>query len=186
MARQPVPDVLPAGEPPLSVWPLDPSDLTLCSWGSPFPPEHHQVLNCRVSDSVYRVLMKFKAPPFSFLLSPFFVQSLVYSFFSLSLLLFSREGGSGMLSCTLPPPISVQAKRAPCPLQLLSQFTSLHRIPAKFRGSGCADCCINPQIRFLGVQDGLVLLWLHFRDKRCKKSPSMLFYHLGPSPIRDS
>ena len=43
---------------------------------SPFPPEHHQVLSCRVSDSVlplFTVLMEFKPSPFSFLLSPFLV-----------------------------------------------------------------------------------------------------------------
>ena len=48
------------------------------------------------------------------------------------------------------------------------QFTSLHCILAKFYGSGCSDCCVNPQISFLGVQAGLVLIWLHFRDERCK------------------
>ena len=40
------------------------------------------------------------------------------------------------------------------------------------------------------MQDGLVLIWLHFRDERCKTNkqtnkqtnkPSMLFCHLGPA-----
>ena len=43
-------------------------------------------------------------------------------------------------------------------------------IPAEFYGSSCADCCVNPQITFLSVQDGLVLIQLHFRDERGKKT----------------
>ena len=50
-AAQHLPNVLPAGELPLSVWPEDPK-ASLCSWGSPFSREHHQVSSCRVSDSV--------------------------------------------------------------------------------------------------------------------------------------
>ena len=64
----------------------------------------------------------------------------------------------------------------------LPQFTSPHRTPGEFCGSGHADRCINPQISFLSVQDGLVLIWLYFMDARGKKS-SMLFRHLG-SPER--
>ena len=43
-----------------------------------------------------------------------------------------------------------------------------------------ADCCVDPQISFLGVQDGLVLVWLYFMNERPQK-PSMLFHHLGSS-----
>ena len=42
----------------------------------PFPPEHRQVLSCRVADFVpplFTVLMEFKPSPFSFLLYPFLV-----------------------------------------------------------------------------------------------------------------
>ena len=46
----------------------------------------------------------------------------------------------------------------------LPQFTSPHHVRAEFCGSGCADCCVNPQISFLGVQDGLVLISLYFMD----------------------
>ena len=46
----------------------------------------------------------------------------------------------------------------------LPRFTSLCRIPAEFCGLGCADCCVNPHSSFLGVQDGLVFIWLYFMD----------------------
>ena len=39
---QPLPGVLPAGEPPLPVWPEDPR-LHSTPGDSPFPPEHRQV-----------------------------------------------------------------------------------------------------------------------------------------------
>lgn len=47
----------------------------------------------------------------------------------------------------------------------LPQFTFPHHVPAVFCGSSCADCCVNSRISFLGVQDGLVLMWLPFRDE---------------------
>ena len=59
----------------------------------------------------------------------------------------------------------------------LPQFTSPCRVPAEFCGSGCADYCVNPQIHFLGVQDGLVLIWLYFMDARHTKS----FHAVPPS-----
>ena len=52
----------------------------------------------------------------------------------------------------------------------LPQITSPCHIPAEFCGSGCAYCCVNRQISFLGVQDGLVLIWLYFMDARHKKN----------------
>ena len=59
----------------------------------------------------------------------------------------------------------------------LPQFTSLCCVPAEFCGSGCVDCCVNPQIGFLGVQDGLVLVWLYFMKARHTKS----FHAVPPS-----
>ena len=50
-AAQPLPNVLPAEELPFSLWSLEPKDLALCSLGLPFPPKHHQVSSCGVSDS---------------------------------------------------------------------------------------------------------------------------------------
>ena len=68
----------------------------------------------------------------------------------------------------------------------LPTFTSLRRVPAEFCGSGCADYCVNPQISFLGVQDGLVLVWLYFMDMRHTKNfhavlPSWLLQKKLPS-----
>ena len=70
---QPLPGVLPAGEPPLPVWPEEPG-LHSAPGDSPFSPEHHEVLSCGVLDSVlplFIVLVGFKPSPFSFLLSAF-------------------------------------------------------------------------------------------------------------------
>ena len=51
-ATQPLPNVLPAGERPLSVCGPWTHHTSLSAPGdSPFPPEHRQVLSCRVSDS---------------------------------------------------------------------------------------------------------------------------------------
>ena len=58
-----------------------------------------------------------------------------------------------------PPPHPLSPKTASYPLQLLSpHFTSLHCILDEFCGSSYADCRVNPQINFLGVQNGLVLI----------------------------
>ena len=78
----------------------------------------------------------------------------------------------GVLFLYSPPVfvLSLPAKTAPCPWWFLPPpfyLSALHTL--QFCGSGCADCCVNPQISFLGVQDGLWLIWLHFRDERCKK-----------------
>ena len=59
----------------------------------------------------------------------------------------------------------------------LPKFTSPHHIPVEFCDSGCADCCVNPQISFLGVQDGLVLVWMYFMDTRHTKN----FHAVPPS-----
>ena len=60
----------------------------------------------------------------------------------------------------------------------LPKFTTPRCVPAEFCGSGCTDCCVNPQISFLGVQDGLMLVWLYFLDAEHRKT-YMLFCHLG-------
>ena len=92
--------------------------------------------------------------------------------------------GGGCFSCTLPPPPRSslrQHERAPCPPWLLSPpvHLSTPRTCRVLWFRLCADCCVNPQVSFLGVQGGFVLIWLHFRDERRKKPP-MLFCHLGP------
>ena len=82
----------------------------------------------------------------------------VYTFpLSLQLLLV------GSFSCILPPSPSCLCMQKWLPA--LCDF-SPHHVPSEFFGLGCADCCVNPQIRFLGVQDGLVLIWLYLMDAR--------------------
>ena len=53
----------------------------------------------------------------------------------------------------------------------LPQCTSLHHIPAEFCGSSYAENWVHPQIDFLGVQNGLVLIYLHFTDESSSGSP---------------
>ena len=158
---QPLPGVLPAGKPPLPMWPEEPR-TPLSSWGFALATRALPGIKLHSSDSVFPlfiVLVEFKPSPFSLFSS---VPAAV-STFPLSLqLLFFFWGGVLFPYSPLPHlcPLS-HAKAAPCPLWLLSsQFTSPHCVPAEFCGSGCADCCVNPQIGFLGVQDDLVLIWL--------------------------
>ena len=84
-----------------------------------------------------------------FLLSCFLVQSLLgVSTLSLSLQL----PFGGVFSCILPPVsvLSPQAKTTPYPPWLLSPPNHLSCcVPAKFSGSGYADCYVDPQINFL-------------------------------------
>ena len=75
---QPLPGVLPAGEPPLPCGPKTPG-LHSAPGDSPFPPEHRQVWSCGISASalpLFTVLMEFKPSPLSFLLFAFLIQSL--------------------------------------------------------------------------------------------------------------
>ena len=147
---------------------------------SPFPPEHRQVSSCRVADSVlhlFTVFMEFKPCPFSFLLYPFSLVPVVVSNFPLSLQLLLGRGAFPVFS-----PLSPSSLRTQKPLRALHsfslpKFTSLCHIPAEFFCLGCADCCINPHISFLGVQDGLVLVWLYFMDVRHTKN----FHAVPPS-----
>ena len=78
------------------------------------------------------------------------------------------------------PPVSfslcpLSVDMVPYPLQLcgfaVPQFASPHRIPAEFCGSSSADCCVNPQVNFLGVRNDLMLVELHFRDGTSSGSP---------------
>ena len=118
---------------------------------------------------VYRVLMVFKPSLFSFL--PFLLSPLcVFQLFSVLPSCFQGE----CFLCTLPLSPSSLCKQKQLPILRsfsLPQFTSLRPVPAEFRGSGCAHCCVNPQINFLGVQDGLVSIQQHFRDERSRKLP---------------
>nr|XP_060460358.1 uncharacterized protein LOC132660398 [Panthera onca] len=76
-----------------------------------------------------------------------------------------------------PPPSPSSLRRLPAP-RFLPQFASPRRLPAEeVCGSGCADCRVNPQVSFLGVQDGPVLVWLHFMDARHTKN----FHAVPPS-----
>ena len=119
---------------------------------SPFPPEHHQVSSCGVAAfalPLFTVLMEFKPSPFSlFSLVPAAVSN-----FPLSLQPLLGRGAFPV--CSPPSPSSLcPQKRLPtfCGF-LLPKFTSPRHVPAEFCGSGCADCCVNPQISFLGVQE---------------------------------
>ena len=63
VAAQPLPNVLPAEEPPLPLWPVDPSDLALCSWGFALltrAPPGIKLWSLRLcTPPVYKVLMEF-------------------------------------------------------------------------------------------------------------------------------
>ena len=130
------------------------SRTLLCSWGFAFPPEHRQVWSCRVAAfalPLFTVLMEFKPSPFSFL--PFWFSPCgCFQFSTLSPAAF----GEGCFSRMLPPPQSLSSL---CPQNgfltfrgfLVPKFSSPRRVPAEFCGSGCADCCVNPPISFLGV-----------------------------------
>ena len=136
----------------LSVWPKDLLVLSLCFWGFALPtraPPGIELWGFRPCTlPVYRVLMEFKPSPFSLFSSV----PVAVSTFPLSLQLLC----GGHFSCILPPHtfavLSPHAKAAPYSPRLLApKVTSLHRIPAEFCGSGCADCCVNPPVSFLGV-----------------------------------
>ena len=74
---QPLPGVLPAGEPPLLIWPEDPR-TSLCSWGFALltraPPGIELWCFRLCAPPVYRVLMEFQPSPL--FLFPFLVQFL--------------------------------------------------------------------------------------------------------------
>ena len=120
---------------------------------SPFPPEHRQVSSCRLAAFVlplFTVLMELKPSPFSFL--PFTVPVAV-SNFPLSLQLLLGRGAFPEFSPlpSLRPLSACKSGSLPAAGLSLPSFTSPRHVPAEFCGSGCADCCVNPPISFLGV-----------------------------------
>ena len=117
--------------------------------------------------------MEFKPSPFSLFSS---IPAAVSTFpLSLQLLL----GGECFYHTLSPSPSSpcMQNQLPALHSFSLPQFTSLCCVLAEFCGSGCADFCVNLQISFLGVQDGLVLVWLYFMDVRHIK----IFHAVLPS-----
>ena len=128
---------------------------------SAFPPEHGQVSNWGVAAfglPLFTVLKEFKPSPFSFLflLSPFSLFSLVPAAVSNFPLSPQLHLGKGAFSLCFPPPQSLsylcrQNGFPPFHGFFLPKFSSSCCIPAEFCGSGCADCCVNLPISFLGV-----------------------------------
>ena len=122
----------------------------------PFPPEHHQVLSCRVADfalPLFTFLMEFKPSPFSFLLSPFLVVSLwlfpIFQFLSSCF-------WEGCFYCILSIPASLcplsAHKKTSLPAPSCSPSSPLRAVYLlNSGGSGCADCCVNTPISFLGL-----------------------------------
>ncbi|XP_053061033.1 centlein isoform X1 [Acinonyx jubatus] len=116
----------------------------------PSHPEHGQVLTCGIFNTASdRVLVVLKPSAFSSL--PFlFSHSFSFSQLLSGVVLFLD---SPFFLCPL------STKTAPCPLQLLSppvHLSTLHT--CQFCGSSYVDCCANPQVSFVGVQNGLVLI----------------------------
>ena len=72
----------------------------------------------------------------------------------------------------------------PAPVNVVVLRGLLALLPAEFCGSGCADCYVNPQISSLGVQDGLVLIWLYFMDMRCWCSAILASLRIDISILR--
>ena len=151
----------------------------LCSWG--FALANRLLPGIKLQSfrlctpPVYTVLMEFKPSPFSFL--PFLLSPRgCFHFCTFSPAAF----GGRVLFPYSSRPISVLCKQKQLPPLWgfsLPQFTFLRHVPVEFCGSGCSDCCVNTQISFLGVQDGLVLIWLYFMHTRHKKD----FHDVLPS-----
>ena len=119
--------------------------------------------------TVYRILVIFKSSPFFpsvVLRNRFLVQSPT-RVFTLSLpfspatfggQLFLHDPGT-LHSSSFPFSALSPHKRLPTFYGFsLPHFTSLYHIPAEFCGLSYADCCVNPQINFLGIQNSLVLI----------------------------
>ena len=121
---------------------------------------------------LFPVLMEFEPSPFFSPFSHFSLVPAAVSNFPLSLQLLLGRGAFPVCS---PPPQSLSSLLLQKGFRtfqgfLLPKFSSLCGIPTEFCGSGCADCCVNPQISFLSVQNGLVLVWLYFMDTRHTKN----------------
>ena len=119
---------------------------------SPFPPEHRQVGSCGVAAfalPLFTVLMELKPSPFSlFSLVPAAVSN-----FPLFLQLLLGRGAFPVFSPPPQSPSSLRQQKRFLTFRgfLLPKFSSPRRVPAEFCGSGCAACCVNPPISFLGV-----------------------------------
>ena len=102
---------LPSGGTASPVWPVGASDLAACSWGFALPtraPPGIELWSFRLcAPPVYRVVMEFKPSPFSFLLSPFLVQSL--QLFPLSTFLQLHLGWGVFFPYSLPHPTLSQS-----------------------------------------------------------------------------
>ena len=129
------------------------SQTPLCSWGFALPsgaPPVIELWSCRLPlFPLFTVLMEFKPSPFSFL--PFSSVPAAVSNFRLSLQLLLGRGAFHIFSPPSPSSLHTQKLLPVLRSFSLSKFSSLRRVPAEFCGSGCADCCVNPQISFLGV-----------------------------------
>ena len=91
----------------------------------------------------------------------------------------------------VPPVYRVLMELKPSPFS----FFFVQSLPSScFRagaGEGCFPTlstpslgfCVNPQISFLGMKDGLVLIWVYFRDERCKKNLSCCSAILALPPL---
>ena len=111
------------------------------------------------------ILVVLKPSPFflSVVLGDRFLVQFPVSVFTLSLSLQLLSGecfSCTLLMCrTLPLSFSFLCKNSSLPsVAFLFLSSPVHTVPAEFSGSSYADCCVNPQINFLGVQNGLVLI----------------------------
>ena len=113
------------------------SQTPLCSWGFAVPTRHRQVSSCGVAAfalPLFTVLMEFKPSPFSFLLSPLCLFSLVpvpVSSFLLSLQLLLRRGA---FPAFFPPP------QSPSSLYPQKQFPNSHGFSLPKFTSLCRTC----------------------------------------------
>ena len=101
---------------------------------------------------VYRVLMVLKRSPFPFSLSGSVTVGVSTLFLQLLL--------GGVLFLHSSPFLcpSLQKQLPTFHSFSLHWFTSMYHVPAEFCGSSYTDCWVNPQINFLGMQNGLVLI----------------------------
>ena len=159
MASESLPNVLSAVQPLLPVWPENLPDPTLLLG---IRPSHQSTARYRAAEwscgvaafvlPLFIVLMEFKPSPFSFI--PFLFSPCGYFQFStLSPAAFGEGCFPRVLHSAPQSPSSLRPQKWFPTLRCFSlpKFTIPRRIPAEFCGSGCADCCVNSPISFLGV-----------------------------------